>query len=194
MRHVLRGLIGSVVAAAVVVGGAAVPADAAASTRDRLAVGDSVMLGARPALKDRGFAVDAAVSRQSYSGPALLRAKGSRLPRNVVVHLGTNGSFPLDTCRKLVRAAGPDRRVFLVTVSVPRSWEAGNNRVIRSCSGSFAPGRVTVVDWKAQAQRNPGWFYSDRVHLKPAGAQAFARLIDAAVDAAVARDRAGGAP
>jgi hypothetical protein len=161
----------------------AAPVGAVTPARDRIAVGDSVMLGARPALKERGFAVDAAVSRQSYSAPALLRAKGRGLPRNVVVHLGTNGSFPLETCRKLVRTAGPDRRVFLVTVSVPRSWEAANNRVLRSCARSFAPDRVTVVDWKAVAQRNPGWFYSDRVHLKPAGAEAFARLIDTAVDA-----------
>jgi lysophospholipase L1-like esterase len=151
---------------------------------DRLAIGDSVMLGAQTQLKARGFRVDATVSRQSYSGPALLRAKGSSLPRTVVVHLGTNGSFPLDVCRRIVRNAGPDRQVFLVTVHVPRSWQDSNNAAIRRCDRSFAADRVTVVDWHSAATRNPGWLYRDRVHLTPAGARGFARLIDQAVDSA----------
>lgn len=187
MRGLLTGIAGALLVPLALSG--TQPAQAAQPARDRYAVGDSVMLGARTALQQLGFGVDAATSRQAYSGPALLRGKGARLPENVVVHLGTNGTFPLDTCRKLVKAAGAERRVFLVTVSVPRSWEAGNNRAIRSCASAFAPGRVTVVDWKAQADRHPRWFYSDGIHLKPAGAKAFARLLDSAVDDAVARAR-----
>jgi hypothetical protein len=169
-----------------------VPAHAAPS-KDRYAVGDSVMLGARPALKDAGFRVDAVESRQSYSGPALLRKKGADLPENVVVHLGTNGSFPLSTCRSIVRAAGPDRRVFLVNVFVPRSWQDSNNAMIRQCNEAFAADRVHVIDWKAAASANRDWFYSDRIHLKPAGAAGFARLIDEAVDAAVRDARSAAA-
>lgn len=176
--------VGTLLAAAtLVLPLAAAPAQAAPS-RDRLAIGDSVMLGAQPQLKARGFRVDATVSRQSYTGPALLRARGSSLPRDVVVHLGTNGSFPLDVCRRIVRNAGPERRVFLVTVHVPRSWQDANNAAIRRCDRSFAADRVTVVDWHAAASRNPGWLYRDRVHLTPAGARGFARLIDRAVDSA----------
>lgn len=150
--------------------------------KDRYAIGDSVMLGAKTQLKRRGFIVNATVSRQAYSAPAMVRKRSADLPRNLVVHLGTNGTFPLDTCRRLVRQAGEQRRVFLVTVSVPRSWEASNNRTIRRCAASFADGRVTVVDWKALASRHPGWFYSDGVHLRSAGALAYARLLDRAVD------------
>lgn len=167
---------------------ATVPVHAAPS-KDRYAIGDSVMLGARTALKDAGFRVDATESRQSYSGPALLRAKGAALPENVVVHLGTNGSFPLSTCKSIVRVAGPDRRVFLVNVYVPRSWQDSNNAVIRQCNEAFAADRVHVIDWKAAASANRGWFYSDRIHLRPAGAAGFARLVDDAVDRAVANAR-----
>lgn len=142
------------------------------------------MLGAAPQLSARGFRVDAVESRQSYSGPALLRAKGGRLPEAVVVHLGTNGSFPLDVCRRIVRSAGPGRQVFLVTVHVPRSWQDANNAVIDRCDRSFAPGRVSVVDWHAAASRNRDWLYRDGIHLTPSGARAFARMIDRAVDAA----------
>ena len=159
----------------------------AVPSKDRYAVGDSVMLGARTALKARGFGVDAAVSRQAYVGPSLLRKKGAKLPENVVVHLGTNGTFPLDTCKKLVKAAGPDRRVFLVTVFVDRSWQSPNNKTIRKCASSFAEGRVTVVDWNAVAKKHPSWFYADHTHLKPTGAKAFARLLDSSVDAVVTR-------
>ena len=163
---------------------AAAPAHAAPS-KDRYAIGDSVMLGARTALKDTGFRVDATESRQAYSGPALVRKKGSALPENVVVHLGTNGTFPLSTCKAIVKAAGPERRVFLVNVFVPRSWQDSNNAVIRQCDEAFAADRVHVIDWNAAASAHRNWFYGDRIHLKPAGGEAFARLLDDSVDNAV---------
>ncbi len=181
-RLIPTALVLSVLAGMVVVG----PAQAVPS-KDRYAVGDSVMLGARSALKSRGFGVDASTSRQAYSGPALLRKKGAKLPENVVVHLGTNGTFPLDTCKRLVRVAGPERRVFLVNIYVPRSWEKSNNATIRKCANSFREGRVTVVDWNAEASQHPSWFYKDGIHLRPAGATAFARLLDTSVDGAIAR-------
>lgn len=157
----------------------------AAGPKDRYAIGDSVMLGARTALKETGFRVDATESRQAYVGPALVRKKGADLPENVVVHLGTNGTFPLSTCKSIVRAAGADRRVFLVNVFVPRSWQDSNNAVIRQCNEAFAPDRVHVIDWNAAASAHRGWFYGDRIHLKPAGGEAFARLLDDSVTNAV---------
>lgn len=166
-------------------------APAQAVTGDgRYALGDSVMLGAKWALKGLGFGtVDATESRQAYSGPSELRQRGASLPRNVVIHLGTNGTFPLSVCKSMVKVAGPDRRVFLVTVHVPRSWEAGNNKVIRQCAAAFPAGRVRVIDWDWAASRHSGWLYSDRIHLRPEGAQAFARIIDTAIDEAIRTDR-----
>jgi hypothetical protein len=155
--------------------------------RDRYALGDSVMLGAKSALKGLGFAVvDAKESRQAYDGPRLLRQRGAALPTNVVVHLGTNGTFPLDVCKSIVHAAGADRRVFFVTVKVPRSWQTGNNQVIHACDASFAADRVHVIDWKAASANHDGWFWGDHIHLRPAGALAFALLIDGSVDKAIA--------
>jgi hypothetical protein len=160
-----------------------------AVAHDRYAVGDSVMLGAKGSLKAAGFGVDATESRQAYSGPALLRKRGGRLPENVVVHLGTNGTYPLSVCKSLVRAAGPERRVFLVTVHVPRSWEKANNAAIRQCDEAFAGDRVHVIDWNAAANGHRSWLYADHIHLRPAGATAFAQLIDHSVDQAVADAR-----
>ena len=185
-RAVLSGVLLGIAVAWIV---AIDPAQAASSpTKDRYALGDSVMLGAKGDLKDLGFAVvDAAESRQAYSGPAMLRQRGDRLPKNVVIHLGTNGTFPLDVCKSMVKAAGPDRRVFLVTVHVPRSWQMGNNRVISECDAAFADDRVHVIDWNKAANDHPRWMYGDHIHLRPAGARAFATLIDSSVTDAVAK-------
>ena len=147
------------------------------------------MLGARSALRDTGFGVNAAVSRQAYSGPALLRQKGADLPQNVVIHLGTNGTFPLSTCRRLVRIAGPERRVFLVTIHVKRSWAKTNNAMMRQCDASFADDRVHIIDWNREASRHPSWLYSDGAHLRPSGAAAFTRLLDSSVDEAITKAR-----
>jgi hypothetical protein len=166
----------------------AVPASAAPSS-DRYAIGDSVMLGALSALKGMGFRVDATESRQAYSGPALIRKNSGRLPQNLVVHLGTNGTFPLSTCKALVKAAGKDRRVFLVNVFVPRAWEDGNNAVIRQCDEAFAADRVHVIDWNSAVADHPGWLYGDGIHLRPSGGAAFASLLDRSVDEAIATAR-----
>ncbi len=160
---------------------------AAAASRDRFAYGDSVMVGAKSRLLAKGFRVDAKESRQAYSAPAAMRAKVDRLPRNVVVHMGTNGTFPRSTCDALVRAMGTDHRLFLVTVHAKRSWVAGNNAMIRACAAAH-PG-VRVVDWNAAASAHPRWLYSDGIHLRAAGAAGYADLIARAVDSAVADDR-----
>ena len=181
-----RGVITAVAGCVAVLMTVFVPVSAqAAPARDRYAVGDSVMLGARNDLQKSGFGVDATESRQAYKGPSLLRKRGGRLPMNVVVHLGTNGTYPLATCKALVKAAGPDRRVFLVTVHVKRSWEKANNAVIRQCDAAFAADRVHVIDWDKAASRHPGWLYADGIHLRPAGSAAFAALLDDAVSGAV---------
>ncbi len=61
-----------------------------------MAIGDSVMLGAKSQLKAAGVRkVDAAVSRQASVGPGLVRERGAALPEHVVVHLGTNGTYTL---------------------------------------------------------------------------------------------------
>lgn len=150
----------------------------------RIAIGDSVMLGARWNLLNRQdfTLVDAAVNRQAATGPSLLRQLGGDLPKNVIVHLGTNGSYPIKTCKQLVKDAGSTRKVFLVTIKVPRLWEPVNNRMLRRCDARFPADQVQIVDWNWAASRHAEeWLYDDVVHLRPAGARAFARIINAAI-------------
>jgi len=149
-----------------------------------ITIGDSVMLGARWVMKKNGIAiVDAQKNRQATAGPALLRKRGMNLPVNVVVHLGTNGTFTADACKAMITAAGPTRRVFFLTLAVPRSWEAKNNAVIRTCVAAH-PGQALLIDWHAMAAKHPKWLYSDRIHLRPAGAKGYSQMIEQAVAAA----------
>lgn len=175
-------VVAAVLAAAVALPIVSTPASAA--DLDAIAIGDSVMLGAKGNLQNKGVGVvDAAVSRQAYTGPGLLRERGSNLPRHVVVHLGTNGTYTLKMCKELVRAAGPGRTVYLVNLKVPRSWEKPNNAMLEKCDSKFRSDRVVLLDWNELASNNPEYLYADGVHLRPEGAKAFARMIKRAVTA-----------
>ena len=146
------------------------------------------MLGARSELREQGVGViDAKVGRQVTSAPALMRKRGQALPRTVVIHLGTNGTFPRSACRDIVRAAGPNRQIVLLTIKVPRSWQRTNNAVIRRCAAAY-PRQVTVVDWHWASSRHRSWLYSDGYHLPRAGARNYARLIGEGVKKARAKD------
>ncbi len=162
----------------------AVSAAESAPSLDAITLGDSVQLGAKWVLLKEGVdIVDAKVSRQASTGPGLLRKRGKKLPTNVVIHLGTNGSYSLEDCKDMVKIAGPKRRVFMLTISVPRSWEKVNNDTIRRCARAFPVGRVTIIDWKAATKAHPSWLYSDHTHLPPSGAKGYARLIEQAITA-----------
>ena len=161
----------------------AAPAANARPPEGRILIGDSVAGMNSGALSARGFRVDSTVSRQFSSVPSIMKSYGSRLPRNVVVHLGTNGTISLSTCQAAVKQAGSRRTVFFVTVRVPRSWEAGNNATLRACDRSFKGKRVRIIDWHRISDRNPSWFYADGFHPKESsGAIRYANLIDRAVD------------
>jgi hypothetical protein len=142
-----------------------------------LFLGDSVMLGARPWLRHLPGRVDAVESRQVYAGISIVRhlARSGRLPGTVVMGLGTNGQFPGYACRDLHSALGLSRRLLLVTVRVPRSWTAADNRVIQTCAQRYR--NVSLVPWRSFSGRHPAVFASDGYHLSARGGQLYARLV-----------------
>ncbi|MGZ4125537.1 MAG: hypothetical protein ACXVQU_08295 [Actinomycetota bacterium] len=154
----------------------------------RYAIGDSVMLGARDQLVADGFRVNAVVSRQFRDGPLLVRqlAAGGHLPRDLIVHLGTNGLLEPADCDAIVRAAGPDRHVFLVTDKVPRPYRDPNNARLRACAHRHR--NATVIDWYGDSRYHAAWFYPDGYHLTPPGRVAYAAFLDRSVRR---RDAAG---
>ena len=149
----------------------------------RYAIGDSVMLGSKKLLTSRGISVNATVSRQFSQAVPTLAAlrRANRLPRNVVVHLGTNGIVKVSDCRAIVDGAGTGRRVFLVTAHGARSWIPTANAHLRTCAKAYPGRRVIFIDWDKAATGHRGWFGPDGIHPNSTGRPHYVGLITSAL-------------
>lgn len=141
------------------------------------AIGDSVMLGAAPALmQDIGqIHVDATVGRQVGAAADILnqlRREGS-LGQIVIIHLGTNGPGRESDFLNDIDACG-GRHIYWITAHGV-SWDAQTNHNIEAAAAQRS--NVTVVDWNSYANGHSDWFYQDGIHLKPAGQQAYAAFV-----------------
>jgi len=161
--------------------------------RGRFGVGDSIMLSAKPELRPLGYGVNASVGRQFGAGVWVVRRKAEdgTLPKRVIVHLGTNGTIDPADCDRLVGYAGSKRRVFLVTIKVPRTWEEPNNQTLNACAN--AHDKVHVIRWWSKSHDHPEWFADDGYHLNAEGRTVFVRFVDRQVDDVLAELRAGAA-
>ncbi len=153
------------------------PAPAAPGIR-LVGFGDSVMLGSAERLVERGFVVDAVQSRQFSAALPDLQAirDNGFLGSAVVVHLGTNGSFPQASLDQMMAILADVPIVVFVTGKADRVWIAGNNEKIRALPAAYS--NVTVLDWEVIGPQCPGdCFYDDQIHLNGAGRTYYADLI-----------------
>lgn len=141
-----------------------------------LAVGDSVMLGAVPQLRRAGFEVNARGCRQMSDGLELLASMRGSLPGVVVVALGYNWTISIEEIRRALIILGPRRVLGMVT---PRG-EYSSARAAIHAAGRRWPARVKVLRWAARSTGKP-WTW-DGLHLTPAGARGFARLLSNAFE------------
>lgn len=152
----------------------AVAAPAAQTSRSVLQFGDSLAVGTGMflplALRGWSLTTSAEISRHADEGPSGLRGYGARLPRVLVISLGTNDdpgapSRFARSVREVLRIAGPHRCVIWSTIVRPPfagvSYD-GFNRALRRIARSQAT--LHVFDWQALAQSNPQWFGADGVH------------------------------
>ena len=173
-----RALLSLAVVVALSVAG--VPALASSIPSGRYAIGDSVMLGAKPQLQSRGFTVNARKSRQFSEALSIVKRKKRHglLRQKIVIHLGTNGVLiqPGD-CDTIARLAGSARRVYLVTVTgptrYPKIMKVQNTR-LRACAKRHA--NTYLIDWYGYSRGHGSWFY-DRMHLTPKGRTAYAAYL-----------------
>ncbi|WP_420452655.1 acyltransferase family protein [Ilumatobacter sp.] len=143
-----------------------------------IAFGDSVMLGSAARLTERGVVVDAVVSRQLSASLPQLRAIADNgfLGSAVVIHLGTNGSFPQGSLEEMMAILADVPAVVLVTGKADRSWIGPNNDLLRAMPERH--GNVTVLDWAVLGPLCPGdCFHADDIHLDDAGQRYYADLI-----------------
>ncbi len=150
----------------------------------KLALGDSVMLGAATQLSADGFLVDAIESRAFVNGLDTVQQlnEQGRLGDVVVVHLGTNGPIePSDMTAMMEALAGVPQVLFL-TIDVPRDYTAGNNALIYDTVSTYP--NASLLDWAGLDDTCPGdCFYSDGFHLRPDGQIYYATLISSALQA-----------
>ena len=141
-----------------------------------LAIGDSVMMGAIEPLRRAGFEIDVRGCRQMSEGLGVLsrRKSAGTLPDVVVVALGYNWTVSTPDIRRAMRILGPRRLLGLVT---PRGAMASARASIRA-AGRRWPDRVKVLDWAARSA-GKAWTW-DGLHLTPAGARGFTRLLSEA--------------
>jgi peptidoglycan/LPS O-acetylase OafA/YrhL len=152
--------------------------------RPPYAIGESVMLGAKPQLEALGFVVDAAESRQGKQLAevvAQLRAAG-RLGNVVVIHIGTNGEVSDETFAAIMASLPPDevKSVWFLTVRADRAWIDGNNSRLVGLPAKYP--NVRIGYWADFVPDVPG-MAKDGFHLGTTeAAETYANLIKSWAD------------
>lgn len=143
------------------------------------AFGDSVLLGAAPALKAEvgPVALDAVVGRQSWDTLSDVQAaqEAGKLAPIVLIHTGNNGIIPPKQLAATLKSLKDRDLVILLNDHVDRSWAPPNNKTIAAVRGKY--GNVVILDWNAAANANPSWFGPDGMHVNGSGARAYAKLV-----------------
>ena len=157
------------------------PGPVPATDEPILALGDSVLLAATPALSATfgpGITVDAEVGRQVDAGLARLAAykTGGALARyrTVMIDLGTNGAFSPAQFGQLAALLAAVPHVVVYTVHEDRPWAAPSNAAIAQGVAAH-PTQMKMADWNLAA--TPPLLYSDGVHPDLAGTAAYTHLL-----------------
>ncbi|MEA2123691.1 MAG: hypothetical protein QOI80_473 [Solirubrobacteraceae bacterium] len=144
--------------------------------RPPFALGDSVMLGAAEALAHAGIRVDARGCRQMEAGLDILarRARRDRLPRAVIVELGTNWVVTRADIGRALRILDPWQKLVLVT---PRVAADAHDAAVMRHAARRHPKRICLADWARYSAGRSDWAPGDGIHLSASGIRAFVRLL-----------------
>lgn len=129
------------------------------------AVGESVMLGAKPNLDARGIRTVADVSKgPDWELQQLQQAKSEfHITGGVVLQLGTNATVSRREYDAVLAEVSDLPRVVVMTVKADRPWIQGNNEIIRSLPLTHP--NVLVLDWEARSAEVADHLASDGTHL-----------------------------
>lgn len=155
-------------------------ADTQAVPQKITAIGDSVLLGASPAVKKRfsKIFIDAKISRQVCQAQEIAKDlnKNGQLWDTVIIALGTNGNFNKKTGQDLINYIGKKRKIYWINVyGKSVSWQKTVNQTIQGLSEKNE--NVTVIDWASEAPSHKDWFYGDGIHLNAKGQKGYANFL-----------------
>ena len=143
------------------------------------AIGDSLLIGIEPYLKERmpGAVIDGKVGRQMHQAPEVISGleKAGKLGKTVILELGSNGSFTEKQLKLTLDALNGAEHIIVMNTRVPKPWEAAVNDTLAKVTQSYS--NVTLIDWYSASSGHNEYFYSDGVHLKQKGAEAYGNLI-----------------
>jgi peptidoglycan/LPS O-acetylase OafA/YrhL/lysophospholipase L1-like esterase len=153
-----------------------------------IAFGDSVMIGAAANLAARlgpGFSMNARVGRQANEFVDLvqqLRREGKH-PNALIIQMGDNGPLYGEDMEAIQKASSEVGELFLINNHAPVSWVDESNHALAEAGNDWA--HTTLVDWASVAAENEDLLW-DGIHLKPAAAGLYARLVSKAIHEKVA--------
>jgi peptidoglycan/LPS O-acetylase OafA/YrhL len=153
-----------------------------------VAIGDSVMVGAAANLAARlgpGFSMNAEVGRQANEFVDIvqqLRREGHH-PNALIIQMGNNGPLYGEDMEAIQKATADVGQLFLINDHAPVSWIEESNHALAEAAEDWP--HTTLIDWKTVAEENEDLLW-DGIHLKPAAAGLYARLVSTAVHEEVA--------
>ena len=153
-----------------------------------IALGDSVMVGAADRLSARlgpGLVLNAKEGRQASEFVEIvekLKRKG-HTPDALIIQMGNNGPLYGNEMAAIQKATTGVGELFLVTDHAPVSWIDESNGALEEAAEDWP--HTTLIDWAPVAAEHEDELW-DGIHLKPAAAGLYARLIGRAVREMVA--------
>ena len=153
-----------------------------------IALGDSVMVGAGANLAARlgpGFSMNAKVGRQAndFVGIVQQLQREGHHPNALIIQMGNNGPLYGEDMEAIQKATADVGQLFFINDHAPVSWIEESNHALAEAAADWP--HTTLIDWKTVAEKNEGLLW-DGIHLKPAAAGLYARLVSAAVHEKVA--------
>jgi lysophospholipase L1-like esterase len=150
--------------------------------RAPLAIGDSPMLLALDPLAQEGYRANARGCRQYTEGLALIRdlKRQDKLPRLVVIALGSNGVITEGDLREALDLLGKKRTLGLVTPRESGGGSGHDAELVREFVHDHKH-RTFLLDWVEYSAGHSSWFQPDGLHLTFDGADAMAQLFKKAL-------------
>jgi lysophospholipase L1-like esterase len=144
-----------------------------------VAFGDSVMIGAKDKLAARfgpRFSMNAKVGRQADEFVKLarrLKRRGGHVD-TLIIQMGNNGPLYSDEMEDLREATSNVGELFLITDHAPISWQDESNHARAEADATWP--HTTLIDWSPVAAAHEDLLW-DGIHLTPAGAGIYTRLV-----------------
>jgi peptidoglycan/LPS O-acetylase OafA/YrhL/lysophospholipase L1-like esterase len=152
-----------------------------------VAFGDSVMIGAKDRLAAHlgpRFSMNAKVGRQAGEFVALarrLKRRGGHVDA-LIIQMGNNGPLYGEEMDELRKATSEVGELFLITDHAPVSWQEESNHALEEAEATWP--HTTLIDWAPVAAAHESLLW-DGIHLTPAGAGVYTRLIAHVIHSAI---------